>query len=440
MLAVTADEKALRHKLQNFPEITFANLNSHDQVVLAGTKVHINQVQKYLQEQGYSTIQLPVSAAFHTPLVGHAQLPFAKIIKMTSFHRPKIAVYSNATGQEYSTNPAEIQHTLSEQLLKPVRFKDEIENIHAAGGYLFVEFGPRNILTNLVKTILGDKPHIAVALNGSRKKDSDRQLREAAVQLRVAGLPLTSIDPHQILPELIGEAKLSPLSVPISGNNYVSDKTRSDFEDALNDGYRIGTLVESKELETEMQQPVIQPVVVQQPVTNGHATNGKSTNGNGHATNGKSTKPAPGIGDHRLSNVRQTLEQFQAHQNETAQTHQQYLEHQTEYAQTFVELSQQLDTVMLQATSKQSTPQLTIALENLGSSVKYFQNYQTDTVRTHEQYLQSQNQYAEAFFTAHPKTICRGRATFRLFTCSGNCNSTRTNNPKSKIQNRQSKI
>ena len=53
------------------------------------------------------------------------------------------------------------------------------------------------MLTNLVDNILAGKPHLAVALNANAKKDSDRQLREAVMALRVAGLPLTNFDPYE---------------------------------------------------------------------------------------------------------------------------------------------------------------------------------------------------------------------------------------------------
>ena len=86
---------------------------------------------------------------------------------------------------------------LSEHILNPVLWKDEIEAIYEAGGYFFVECGPKNILTNLVDNILADKPHVPVATCASAKKDSDRQLREAIVKLKVAGLNLGMVDPFQ---------------------------------------------------------------------------------------------------------------------------------------------------------------------------------------------------------------------------------------------------
>jgi len=59
---------------------------------------------------------------------------------------------------------------LEAQLLNSVQFVQQIENIYAQGGYCFVEIGPRQILTNLVKQILGDRPHLAIALNPSGKR------------------------------------------------------------------------------------------------------------------------------------------------------------------------------------------------------------------------------------------------------------------------------
>ena len=153
-----------------------------------------------MKEKGYTVTLLPVSAAFHTPLVSHASKPFAQAIEAVAFERARIPGYSNTTAEPYPPESEAAKETLAEHMLKPVLFQREIENIHAAGGYFFVEVGPRNIMTNLVKSILGSKPHLAVALNASRKKPSDRQLREAVVQLQVSGLPLQSIDPYQLGP------------------------------------------------------------------------------------------------------------------------------------------------------------------------------------------------------------------------------------------------
>ena len=198
--------------LKAFPEITLANWNSNNQVVLAGTKPAIAAVQKVLVEKGYSVVALQVSAAFHTTLVSHAQKPFAEAIKQVKFNKANIPVYSNTTGQVHASDPEQIRLSLAQHILNPVRFKDEIEAIYSQGGRIFVEFGPKNVLTNLVKNILEGKPHFAVALNPNAKKDSDRQYREAVAQLCVLGLDLRKYDPYALPPKPTHEGKKSAIS------------------------------------------------------------------------------------------------------------------------------------------------------------------------------------------------------------------------------------
>jgi polyketide-type polyunsaturated fatty acid synthase PfaA len=189
MVAVKGDIAQLQTEIKNLPGVVIANFNSNQQVVLAGANPAMNSARQQLEAKGYFVTPLPVSAAFHTPLVGHAQQPFARAIERAAFTPPTIPVYTNITGQPYPSDPRAIQTALEQHILKPVLFKQEIENIYAAGGSIFVEIGPKNVLTNLVKNILGDKPHLAIAVNGSAKKPDDRQLREAYVQLGWPGCP-----------------------------------------------------------------------------------------------------------------------------------------------------------------------------------------------------------------------------------------------------------
>jgi polyketide-type polyunsaturated fatty acid synthase PfaA len=238
MLAVTGDINEVQDIVENFPNISVANWNSNIQVVLGGPTADIETIQQVFEKKCFSTELLPVSAAFHTPVVEHAYKPFAQALNRVTFNRPKIPVYSNLTGMPYPDNPADIRKLLTSHTKKPVNFKRNIENLSAAGGYLFIEFGPRNILTALVSNLLEDKPHFAVALNASRKTDSDYQLRDAVIQLRVAGLSLHHLDPYSLKsPFLFQSLKEKELTVRLNGSNYVSGKTRAAFENALQDGH-----------------------------------------------------------------------------------------------------------------------------------------------------------------------------------------------------------
>jgi len=254
MLAVTGDMEKLPQLISHLTHIKVANWNSRQQVVLAGSKSEISKAQELLTKDSYSCTLLNVSGAFHTSFVGYAQKPFAQAVKTVKFHQPKIPVFSNVTGNVYPENPELIGQTLAEHMLNPVLFKQEIENIYAAGGYCFVEFGPRQVVTNLVKNILGDRPHLAVALNphgGSKSanpgKDSDRLLREAVVQLRVSGLLLKQLDPYQVGEKVPDINTKKSLTFKLNGNNYVSDKTKAAFEEALQNSQKIDLKIQAQQ-------------------------------------------------------------------------------------------------------------------------------------------------------------------------------------------------
>jgi len=197
MAAVKGSLPEIEKLIEPLKDVIIANENSPSQFVLAGPREKVIQADELLTKAGYKVTQLPVSAAFHTPLVEHASKPFAEAVKKEKFSKPRIPVYSNTTGKAYPTDTKKAQDILSDHILHPVIFKTQIEEIYKKGGRVFVEIGPRQILGNLVKDILADKPHSVVSVNPSRDKSSDRQLREASVVLKVLGLPIKEIDPYQ---------------------------------------------------------------------------------------------------------------------------------------------------------------------------------------------------------------------------------------------------
>ncbi len=425
MLAVKEDISKVEAVLKHFPQVTIANQNSPNQVVLAGLTTEINKVRQALQEKGYAAVLLPVSAAFHTPLIAFAQKSFAIASKTVSFHSPQIPVYTNVTGKQYPSETQAIHQILESHLSKSVLFKQEIENIYGAGGYCFVEFGPRRILSNLVKDILGDRPHLAIALNPSAQKDSDRSLREAVVQLRVAGLSLKNLDPYQLLPELPPEQKNKALIVRLNGTNYRSEKTKNAFATALQDGHQV-TLPISKSEDNALVVPVFtteEGVEVKLEVTTPTPAVIKS---NGHNKNAVlsdiTTVEAPEIQSvpshqpvleshmpnlpEKPLNYQQVLEsleflltQFQQNQSENLQVHGTYLNHQMEYARTFFQLMQQQNSVFTNGNSSQSASELLPVLKaSLERSMMQFHSQQGETLRIHEQYLKEQVEYTKSFF------------------------------------------
>ena len=384
MVAVKGDAEKIRAALQNDPEVTLANWNSNDQVVIAGSKPAMTRAQQVLNAQGFKTIPLPVSAAFHTPLVGHAQKPFAKAIQSAKFHRPKVRVYSNSTAQPHAEDPKEIQTRLAEHILNPVLFRDEIENIYAAGGTIFVEFGPKNVLTNLVDNILAGKPHLAVALNANAKKDSDRQLRDAVMALRVAGLALVNFDPFAAERKATLPRKKSPVTVKLNGGYYVSEKTRASFQKALNDGFKVS--LPAAALAAVHQAPAAPTAPAQSAAPKPTPLNTNITEEN--ASMSSISSP----------NVEHLLADYQAQQTETVRLHEQYLRMEEEYARAFAQMTSLQSDLVARLSAAPGEIQAVLPLfESLERSMTRFHEHQAETLRIHQRYLETQQGYAQSF-------------------------------------------
>ncbi|MBN3905273.1 MAG: SDR family NAD(P)-dependent oxidoreductase [Nostoc sp. NMS1] len=439
MLAVKGDVNQVTELIQNFPQVTVANLNSPNQMVLAGTKAEIANVQEALKTQGFSSILLGVSAAFHTPLVAYAQQPFARAIEKVTFNAPQIPVYTNVTGKRYPNEPQVIQKVLKDHLKNQVLFKQEIENIYAEGGYCFIEFGPRSVLTNLVKDILGDRSHLAVALNASHLKDSDRTLRQAVLQLRVAGLPLQNLDPYQLEYKIPEASPNQSLNVRLNSTNYVSDKTKQSFEKATQNGHEVKSTVVIGNKPNFSQATEKVAVNGQSTVGNGNKSNfsqatekvvvnGQSTFGNGNksnpshpaekvAVNGgvksvqngqsdqldiKSLQSSPELPLSYLraiDNLEYTLIEVNRHQHDVLQVHEQSLNHQTEYTKIFFQLMEQQHELWGNGKfSEPYTETQQLVVSSSERSIMRFHDHQTDSLRIHEQYLNYQQEYTNNFF------------------------------------------
>jgi polyketide-type polyunsaturated fatty acid synthase PfaA len=419
MLAVKEEIEKVIEEIRDFPQITISNVNSNRQLVLAGTSTDIAQVQQVLQERGYDPVLLPVSAAFHTPLVRHAQEPFAEAVAKVPFQQARIPVYTNVTGKSYPSDRQDMQEILKRHLVNPVLFKDELENIYAAGGRCFVEFGPRHVLTNLVKDTLGDRPYLAVALNTSPQKDSDRQLREAVVQLQVAGLSLSNLDPYQRA-YTTPQVRQSKLNVRLGSVNYVSEKTKKVYAEALNNGHQVALKTSDGAHESKTLSPI-----TSLPKTNGNNGNKESNMSikNGNHTdetkvqtsvitatsraepmreNAKVVLPSATTislpkqaGTERsqqsiLGRVEWSLAQLMKHQSDLLQLHEQYLKYQTESAKCFFQLMEHQSTLL--SAEKPIMPMM----ESLERSMMRFHDHQAETLRIHEQSMGQQTEYGKS--------------------------------------------
>ena len=142
-----------------------ANDNSPGQVVISGSNEAIEQAIVLAGEQGAKLARrLPVSTANHSPLLADAGREFADYVATIPLQPAQIPIYANRTGQPLHSVDA-IREEIQLQLTSPVRWTDTILNMVGDGVDTFIEMGPKNTLTGLLKRIDRSSTGIAVQTN-----------------------------------------------------------------------------------------------------------------------------------------------------------------------------------------------------------------------------------------------------------------------------------
>ncbi|HUB09008.1 MAG TPA: SDR family NAD(P)-dependent oxidoreductase [Myxococcales bacterium] len=168
---------------------TLVNENSDSQGVIAGSRAAVEAALEKLAQHGVSAQRLQVACAFHSPLLAGADAAFARRLAAMDLRAPGLPVFSNVTAAPYAPSPDDVRRLLARQLVSPVRFKDQVEAMYAAGARVFVEAGPGQVLTRLVGRILGERPHVAVAIARDGQPGLE-QLLTALAELAVHGVPV----------------------------------------------------------------------------------------------------------------------------------------------------------------------------------------------------------------------------------------------------------
>ncbi|MEM9660118.1 MAG: ACP S-malonyltransferase, partial [Planctomycetota bacterium] len=189
MAAIHADASTAASLAEGLASVTLANVNAPDQIVLSASQEELEKLLDRAQKKRVRAQRLPVACAFHSPLVADANEPLAKRLHEHDFRAPDKPVYSNVTALPYGEGLDEIRATLSRHLTSPVKFVDQIEAMYSAGARVFVEAGPNDVLTSLTRRILGDKQHLAIAIDVPGR-DGLLQLAHALGRLFTEGMPL----------------------------------------------------------------------------------------------------------------------------------------------------------------------------------------------------------------------------------------------------------
>ncbi|WP_229787333.1 type I polyketide synthase [Actinokineospora fastidiosa] len=192
MAAVGADYARVQSVLADAMlagRVVVANHNAPSQVVLSGPTALVAEAVEALRAAGVSARPLPVACAFHSPVVAAAAEAFADELALHRVEPPRVPVWANRTARPYVSDVDGIRAELAAQVASPVLFAAQIENMYADGARVFFEAGPGRVLSNLVRSTLGDRPHTVVSCEPG-KRTGLSGLLHALATLAVTGVPL----------------------------------------------------------------------------------------------------------------------------------------------------------------------------------------------------------------------------------------------------------
>ena len=134
-------------------DVYVVNFNCPGQVVISGSSEKVLEAGEELKKIGArKVVHLPVSGAFHSPLMREAAKKFSSFLEKFQFKEPLCPVVSNATG-EYATSAEQIKDNLKLQMDHPVLWEKSMKLLLGDGFDAFIEVGPDKVLQGLMKRI-----------------------------------------------------------------------------------------------------------------------------------------------------------------------------------------------------------------------------------------------------------------------------------------------
>jgi acyl transferase domain-containing protein/NAD(P)-dependent dehydrogenase (short-subunit alcohol dehydrogenase family) len=187
MAAVQGDAQAVAEVLCEFPGVIIANDNSPRQLVIAGASGSVRGAARILSERGLPAKMLPVACAFHSALMLPAQERLAAALMRQAFTAPKVAIFSNTLGDRYPDDADRIAALLADHLVRPVNFTGEVRAMYEQGARVFVEVGPKGVLTGLARQTLESTDARIIQIDHGERQGL-AHLVDALARLAAAGI------------------------------------------------------------------------------------------------------------------------------------------------------------------------------------------------------------------------------------------------------------
>ncbi len=151
--AEVVDEACQQASEETGTVVQVANYNSPKQIVISGEREGLQKAMGLLGEKGARRmVPLAVSIASHSPLMESAAEGLHQTMESVVFQEAEAAVIANVTAKPLR-NQEDIREELVKQLVSPVRWVDSVRYMLNHGVTTFVEIGPKDVLSSLIKRI-----------------------------------------------------------------------------------------------------------------------------------------------------------------------------------------------------------------------------------------------------------------------------------------------
>jgi len=196
MAAVSAPLEKVEEVIKSIDDyVVIANINSPIQCVLGGTTKAIDTAIAKFIADGFQAVKIPVSHAFHTKIVAPASGPLREVIARMNVKKPALPIVANVTGELYPTEREDILDILADQVASPVQFVKSMKTLYAQGARIFIESGPKRVMSALATDNLKDKDDVMIIATNHPRKGGKSSFNEALCGIYAAGIPSKGSNP-----------------------------------------------------------------------------------------------------------------------------------------------------------------------------------------------------------------------------------------------------
>ncbi|MBR4355125.1 MAG: SDR family NAD(P)-dependent oxidoreductase [Elusimicrobiaceae bacterium] len=170
--------------------VAVANKNCPTQTVIAGASKSIDDAIKMFTDMGIQAVQIPVSHAFHSAIVQPAMPQYRAFLNTLTVRSPKMPITTNVTAEFYPNDPEKIKDLMVTQISHSVEWIKQLQTTYDSGVRLFVECGPKRVLSALASNTLSDKKDIKVLSSNHPKKGGIVEFNDLFANLISSGIQL----------------------------------------------------------------------------------------------------------------------------------------------------------------------------------------------------------------------------------------------------------